>query len=336
MANDTGRESGAGRLGRAVVGGPVLAALGWIGYSALFIPHDLPLPHALSGTRREFSGRGGRLSYYVEGEGEPLLLIHSINAAASAYEVKPVYERFSHRRRVYAPDLPGFGFSDRSPRDYSPRLYTDAIRDMLDEISRDCGPTAVDALALSLSGEFLARAASERPDRFQTLALITPTGFGEHEQRYGPDEAVLGQPWLREALSFPLWSRALFDLLNSRPSQLYFLSKVFGSASAVDPGLLDYDYVTAHQPDAQHAPYAFVSGLLFSADIDRVYESLTIPVWLAYGARGSFTDYGDTGNVAARPNWSIERFETGGMPHFERPADFSEAYDQFMERVAAR
>ena len=35
----------------------------------------------------------------------------------------------------------------------------------------------VHALALSLASEFLARAATESPDRFRSLALVTPTGF---------------------------------------------------------------------------------------------------------------------------------------------------------------
>ena len=38
----------------------------------------------------------------------PLLLLHSINASASAYEVKPLFEHYRQQRPVYAPDLPGF------------------------------------------------------------------------------------------------------------------------------------------------------------------------------------------------------------------------------------
>ena len=61
--------------------------------------HD-NLPAALPAARRlEIDGRSGRLSYYMAGEGDPLLLLHSINAAASAYEVRPAFEHAmrSHR-----------------------------------------------------------------------------------------------------------------------------------------------------------------------------------------------------------------------------------------------
>src|SRR5215212_5667077 len=167
------------KLLHAAFGIPLAAAAAGIAYSRFGIPHALVLPPALVAERREIASPAGRLSYYVAGQGEPLLLIHSINAAASAYEVKPLFERYRASRRVYALDLPGFGFSDRSPRDYTPRLYVDAILDMLDEIKRESGVSSLDVLALSLGAEFLARAASEHPDRFSTLALVSPTGFGK-------------------------------------------------------------------------------------------------------------------------------------------------------------
>ena len=43
---------------------------------------------------RSTAGRAG-LSYYVAGAGAPMLLVHSINAAGSAYEVKPIFERLA-------------------------------------------------------------------------------------------------------------------------------------------------------------------------------------------------------------------------------------------------
>ncbi len=79
----------------------------------------------------------GRLSWYqsapatTSGSPRPLLLVHSVNAVASAYEVKPLYEHYAGQRPVYAVDLPGFGFSERSDRAYGPRLMTDAIHAML-------------------------------------------------------------------------------------------------------------------------------------------------------------------------------------------------------------
>ncbi len=327
------------RLVRAAAGLPLAAALAGIAYSKLFVPHALDLPPALEGERCAFNGRAGRLSYYVDGPevsdgAAPLLLIHSLNAAASAYEMRPLFDHYRRYRRVYALDLPGFGFSERSRRDYTPRLYTDAVLDLLDEIARESGPAPVDALALSLGSEFLARAATEQAGRFATIALVSPTGFRKDDSFYGPPGSNRGLPRLTRVYEFPLWSQPLYDLLNSRASQRYFLARTFGSKEAIDQGLWEYDYLTAHQPGARHAPYCFISAIPFSADISRVYDSLELPVWLAHGVRGDFTDYTGTHRVATRPNWQIQVFQTGGVPYFERPDEFFAAYDGFVERAS--
>jgi pimeloyl-ACP methyl ester carboxylesterase len=294
---------------------------------------ELPLP--VPGERRETDGRAGRLAYYVAGEGPALLLVHSINAAASAYEVRPIFEHAARDHTVYAVDLPGYGGSDRSARNYNVRLFVDAIHDMLDGIEAD-SDQPIDALAVSLSCEFVARAATERPERFRSLALVTPTGF-DHR---GPS---LRQPagstreiaWLYRVVTNPLWSQGLFYLLVSRRSIRFFLRKTFGS-DRIDPGLMDYCYRTAHQPGAKNAPYAFLSGRLFSANIRTVYEALSLPVWLAHATRGDFRDFSDVDWARARANWSVEAFDTGALPHFEETAAFLETYDGFLAAAAAQ
>jgi len=300
------------------------------------VPARETLPHAVSGERRELaSSVAGRLSYYVGGSGPPLLLVHSINAAGSAYEVKPVYEHYAQSRTVYAIDLPGFGFSDRSDRKYTPRLMTDAVEEMTREIRKHHGPTPIDALALSLSSEFLARAAKEEPDYYGTVALVSPTGFDGRGPRDGPEGSTRAIPWLYSVFTFPLWSRGFFRLLTSRPSIRFFLNKTWGSKH-IDEGLFAYDYLTTHQPGARHAPYYFVSGYLFSGDISRIYKGLAMPVWMAHGVRGDFTDYSGKRIVESKPNWTIDVFQTGALPHFEVPEAFFAAYDRFLAAAGDR
>lgn len=321
-------EQGIGLLGTTA--GTVLAALaGGIAYSAFVVPHDLPLPHAVSGERRGLNGRAGELSYYVAGEGKPLLLVHSINAAASAYEMRPLYEHYRATRRVYTPDLPGFGFSERGDRNYTPRLYTDAVLEIVEEILRETGAEAIDALALSLSSEFLARAASEQPAHFHTVALISPTAFRKGDRYYGEPGSVRGTQAVANVLKNPLWGQVLFDALNSRRSERYFFERTFGSKQ-IDEGLLEYSYLSTHQPGARFAPFAFLSASLFSADIDRVYDRLEMPVWLSHGVRGDFQNYSSVNKVTNRPNWNVTTFQTGALPHFERLDEFVQRYDSFL------
>lgn len=136
-------------------------------------------------------------------------------------------------------------------------------------------------------------------------------------------------PWLHALLDFPPWSRGFFRLLTSRPIIRYFLRKTWGSPN-IDEGLAAYDYITTHQPGAEHAPYYFVSGYLFSQDILQLSFSLAMPVWMVHGTRGDFVDYTNKGLVEDRPNWTIQVFETGAMPYFEVEAAFVRAYDAFL------
>jgi pimeloyl-ACP methyl ester carboxylesterase len=295
---------------------------------------DLPPP--VSGQRHEIESKVGRLTYYAASTGSevgdpPLLMIHSINAAGSAYEVKPLYEHYRNNRTVYALELPGFGHSQRGAREYTVRMMTDAIHAVVERIQASHGRAPIDALAVSLSCEFLARAITETPLAFRSAALVSPTGFTA-KTRPGAGDTSRAMPWLHAIFEGRLWSRTLWNALSSRRSIRFFLKKTFGSQQ-IDEGLADYDYITTHQPGARHAPFYFVSGYLFSTQIMKFYMSLTLPVWMTHGTRGDFTDYSNKTKVEGRANWRINVMDTGAMPHFERTAEFIGLYDDFLATV---
>lgn len=296
----------------------------------------VPLPPAVPGAIREIASGAGRLAYYTNVQdpgasvaGAPLLLIHSINAAGSAYEVRPTYLHFQPSRPVYALDLPGFGRSERSERPYVPRLMTDAIHAIVDEIRARHGGAPVDAMAVSLSCEFLARAANERADAFRTLALVSPTGFASAGEREGAPGTNRGMPGVYRVVASRALRGGLFGLLTRRGVIRYFLQRTYGSKQ-VDEDMVEYDWHTTHQPGAEHAPLCFLSGFLFSADVGPLYRGLAMPVWMSHGVRGDFVDYRRKTDVEGRPNWRIDVFDSGALPHFERAPEFHAKYAAFL------
>jgi pimeloyl-ACP methyl ester carboxylesterase len=141
---------------------------------------------------------------------------------------------------------------------------------------------------------FLARVAAERPARFRTLTLVTPTGFRRGYDKMRAAEGTSREfPGVYSTLTFAAWRGVLFNGLVSRASIRYFPGRTFGSKD-VDESLVDYSWRTTHQPGADRAPFAFLSGRLFSADIRTVYEKLALPVWLAHGTQGDFADFSET------------------------------------------
>lgn len=295
-----------------------------------------PLPAAVSGERFAFDSAAGRLSMYVAGQGPPLLLVHSINAAASAAEVRPLHEHCRAHHTVFSLDLPGYGHSERSDRRYTPRLMTDALHAAVVQIRQRCGMAPVDALALSLGCEFLARAAVERPGDFRNLALVSPTGFmGTKVWRASPG-TTREVPGMLKLLRGPGWGGALFRGLTLPGVIRYFLQRTWGGKT-IDETLWQYDVLTARQPGAEHAPLHFLSAGLFSADIHTIYGQITQPVWMSHGVRGDFTDYRGCGFLQQQPNWQFTVYPTGALPQFELPGRFQADLQAFLGggRVAA-
>lgn len=320
-----------------LVGLPVTAAGAWIAYSAFVIDHHLPLPKAIDAEQETFfSKRAGAISYYADRSagGRPLVFLHSINAAGSAYEMRPLFENYRGKRPLYALDLPGFGFSERSDRVYSPELYEAAI---LDFLSARVGGQA-DVVALSLGSEFAARAALANPDRFHSLVMISPSGFNQPGS--GRSSQQVNQAGashvLYDLFSFPLWGRAFYDLIATRRSIRLFLRQSF--VGMVDLGLMAYAYATAHQPGAHYAPLYFVSGKLFTRDIRaNYYERLSMPVLVIYD-HDPYVRFDALPSVLQRRNnWRAARImPTLGLPQFERTADTVRALDIFWKELPER
>ncbi|MBI1258781.1 MAG: alpha/beta fold hydrolase [Chloroflexi bacterium] len=322
--------------------GAVLASSigSWIFYSRFGIDHNLPLNDAIEAKHARFrSDACGFLSYYADISAErvdaplaaPLVLIHSINAAGCSFEMRPIFQAYRGMRDVYALDLPGFGFSERADRVYSYDLYKQAILDLLERIGKP-----VDVIALSLSSEFAARAALERPELFRSLTMISPSGFNFRDDKRASQAASQrgSSDSLYRAFSFPLWAQSFYDLIATRKSIHYFLQQSF--ENQVDPDLEAYAYQTTHQPGARYAPLYFVSGKLFSPDIrEKVYEKLMLPVLVLFD-RDNFVRFDTLPQVVDNhENWHAVRIApTKGLPQFEKLADVTHALDEFWSKLA--
>ncbi len=114
---------------------------------------------------------GHRVHYYVIGEGPPLLLVHGV--ASRAADAAPLFSALAKKHRVYAPDLLGYGESDR-PRDsdYSVATQTDLLRGFMDAMHL---PEA-DVIGVSMGGWITLKLAAEHPERVKRLVLVSSAG----------------------------------------------------------------------------------------------------------------------------------------------------------------
>ncbi len=110
--------------------------------------------------------REGTLLYAVAGEGPPLLFLHGFGGQIWVWEkqVSPLSKRY----RLYIPDLPGNGYSDRPEVEYTPALFIDSIKQFMDVM----GIRRASLIGNSMGGGIAWVFGLMHPDRVEKLVLI--------------------------------------------------------------------------------------------------------------------------------------------------------------------
>lgn len=271
------------------------------------------LPPALDGTQQTYRWRGFDIAYTEAGDPDApdVLLLHGIHVAASTHEFEQVFDMLAEDHHVIAPDLPGFGRSDRPPLNYSASLYEAFVGDFAADVTDDA-----DCIASSLSGAYAASVQRER-DLFERLVLICPTAETSLEPR----------PWLRALFRSPVLGTSLFNALVSKPSLRWFSTRDgYYSPASVTERDIDYQWLTAHQPNARFAPASFIGGFLdLDVDLGEELAVLDIPVTLVWGREALVTPLSEGQELA---DWADARLvvieEARLLPHAEHPGPFLE------------
>ncbi|MFB6161894.1 MAG: alpha/beta fold hydrolase [Halococcoides sp.] len=289
----------------ATAGGLGLAALGnhWLTRSAR------PLDPPLDGSERIDDWRGFDIATTELGDPDDpdLVCLHGISAAASSHEFADVAAELATDHHVIAPDLLGFGRSDRPRIDYSAALYGDLVASVLADAD---DPTVVTS---SLSAAYAATAA-EGVD-IEELIAICPTDRTMALSAAGP------------LVRSPIVGRSIFNLLASRASIRYFYADHgVADPAAIDSLRIDYDWQTAHQPGARWAPAAFLAGSLQpDRSLEELFAGLDAPVRLLWGREADLPPVDRGRELADALDTELVIFEeTALLPHVEHPRRFVE------------
>ena len=298
---------------RNLLGGTALGlgALAATNLSLRQDPDDLPTP--LGHDMQTYRWRGFDVAYTDAGDPDDpdLVLFHGVNAAGSSHEFRYVVDELAEEYHVLAPDLPGFGHSDRPPLLYSASLYETFVGDFLRDLSEN--PTV---LASSLTAAYLAKALdTPKPPRVRELWLVCPTASAMPGQKTA----------VRSLLRAPLVGEGLFNLLTSKPSIRYFLQDHgFADEANITDEWIEYDWQTAHQPGARYAPASFVSGFL-NADValGSTLAKLDVPITILWGGEAHLPPVDAGRELAEEADATFAVFEDADLlPHAEYPDEF--------------
>ncbi len=288
------------------------------------------LPRAINAATKTLEGPGGRMNLYArDGRGTPILLLHSFNAAASPFEVRPIFDRLADAtdRPVYALDWLGFGRSAREDRAYTPELYHEQLFHVLDGHLEQ----PADLIGLSLGCEYAARAALQAAATVRRLVLIAPTGL---TTRRGP--STIGRAGIGVAAATGVFELLFYRLARRSSLRDFYERQVFLDPGAIPDALVNYAYVTSHARGAHHAPRRFIDGTLFLDDVaDAVYSRLYRPTLLLTPEDPAPTvqRFDRLPEVLAANGRDLtHRALPGGLlPHWETPEPFFEALMEWID-----
>jgi pimeloyl-ACP methyl ester carboxylesterase len=258
------------------------AAVGGMAYANYRVAQAYrPAFSALDGQPDLYSWRDGLVYYQVQGEGEPLLLLHDLGIASSSYEMKPLVDRLSASYKVYTLDWLGYGLSTRPETEYTAGAYEQLLGDFLTDVVK--GPAVL--VAAGAAAAYAVRLANRHPEQVASLALVCPEWL---QAPISPRKQALLTA-ARALLKAPVLGTFIFNLLTSRPALGWYLrNRIFFDASLAGEGVLEYAWVTAHQPGARWAPLSNWTGLL-DLNVASDLIALRQPVLVAWGQQARQT-----------------------------------------------
>ena len=274
-----------------------------------------------------------RVHHTHGGQGSPVLFIHGLGSSGYI-EWRFNLDAAAERNHVFAPDLPGFGRSDKPQARYGVPYFTRFIGEYLENRRL----TSVAVVGASLGGRIALELTLKHPHLVRKLVLINSLGLGRPNVRvsYG----LVTIPRVGEALM-----KFARDALNWAPPSL--IRRVAGryTGSSADPKVTMDDQYLGHlrelyAAEGYHGAYlATVRSLvspqaIFGAnyDVTARLNELKVPVQLIWGADDPLFPVAH----AARAHSLIEQSKlaviegAGHTPQAERPEEFNRVLRKFL------
>ncbi len=190
---------------------------------------------------RHISGIYAR--YWTTGEGDPVVLVHGLGGSIDhwRYTIEPLAAYF----QVYAPDLPGFGRSDK-PREH-PSFATQA--EFLKNLMLGFGISRFHLVGHGAGGAIALHLAHEFPYMVHKLVLVAALGFGREVH------------WSYRLKSLPLLGELL--TLPSRLNTRQTVKQLFYRHDLVTRECINTYYRLARLPGASRF---FLAATRYSVD----------------------------------------------------------------------
>ncbi len=251
-------------------------------------------------------------SYLEAGAGPDLLLIHGAGGGAvNWYEViGPLSARF----RIIAPDVVGFGESDKPSAPYDRPFFAAWLRDFVDAI----GVQDVCLVGSSQGGAISLQFAHDYPDRVKRLVLLNAGATGNWDAKSGVSEFLILM--LQHTLPTKAMTR------HSRRYMVYDLA-------TFDETLADYFLGVLRMPGAKNWFWEG-RGMAVAAMPKEELAQVTTETLLLWGENDSlFPPANAQAALPVMPNAKLQTFsKCGHLPYLDKPRELVEALFEFFHK----
>jgi pimeloyl-ACP methyl ester carboxylesterase len=264
---------------------------------------------------RDVAARGARVRFVEAGSGRPLVLLHDYLSSHIAWE--DVLPTLAARFHVIAPDLPGFGESEKPP----PSRYAygvDAFAESIADVIAALGISRVSVCGHALGGAVALTLAANHAHLVEKLVLVSPLAF---EAR--PDPAAY-------AATIPVVGPLFFKQLFGRT----LFRKHFRDRSA-DAGKraarVDYLFDLFNVPAAREAAFATLLSVQDTRAVVAGLSRVVAPTLVAWGRADRVAPV-EQGRRLVRElrGARLEVLESGHSPPEECPEAFAEIVARFI------
>ena len=266
---------------------------------------------------RDVTASGVRLRVSEEGGGPPVVLLHGLFVDHSCWA--DVSTTLSESFRLIAPDLPGFGDSEKPPASrfpYGVDAFAEAIADMYAGLG--IGRAAV--VGHGLGGAVALTLAARHPELVRRLVLIgalcydTPPDF---------ERRVARLPFVGGLFFKQLWGKSAF--------RSYLRDTMFSVPAHVPHARLEHYYALFNSPEGRGSALATLRSTVDTRPIVAHTTRIQTPTLVIWGRHDKLYPAG-LGQRLAREirGAGFEVLDAGHAVHEEQPARVAGILSQFL------
>jgi pimeloyl-ACP methyl ester carboxylesterase len=269
---------------------------------------------------RDVTARGLRTRVMEAGnpDSPALVLVHGMFVSHRTFD--DVIDELSTRFHVLAPDLPGFGESEKpSPARFSYGI--EACAEAVADVIAAFGVGRASVIGHGMGGGVALCLAADHAELVQRLVLVDPVIY-----------PVLASRWDSRAPLWPVIGGIFFKQLYGRALfRSYFRDRVHA------PGLapmarVDEHYDFFNSPAARESAHATLKALVDLRPIVARISRVSAPSLVVWGRDDRLLPVQLAHRLARElPNAKLEVMDAGHAPHEEHPAVFVELITQFLE-----